>query len=385
MRKILKIVGAIALTLVLAIASIVVYDFLFNQLPADTPRVVTTADYEFSAPDGWLTVCAREAPGCLAVLPCSPSMRGWSSRQYWIEAQSVESAGVVDAASFVERAREEAARLAIANGGRADELLHADDAPTEYDGTEAYTFADASGRHFTQSLFIRLPSGPIQRFTCYAEVTADAPQTSADTCLGVLQQLRFPRAAALAAEREAEAAAAREAEAAAALEAERLAAAARDAAAERERLARAEIAELTRRPFENRPLNERNVDPGSLRSRAAVPGAQARFNRALKDAIPRVRAIVQASKHGTSPFFVMESDPSGWRTIESTVAQLLSLTTDEDDLALAERVYASTVATAVCHARQSISGLGGSVAPDCVGDGLKMLDRLGGYAATLTD
>lgn len=113
MRKVLKIVGAIALTLVLAIASIIGYDLVFNQLPADTPRVVTTADYEFSAPDGWLTACAQEAPGCLAVLPYSPSMRGWSSRQYWIETQSVESAGVVDAASFVERAREEAARLGL--------------------------------------------------------------------------------------------------------------------------------------------------------------------------------------------------------------------------------------------------------------------------------
>lgn len=173
-------------------------DAAFFSLPANSPRVVLTTDYRFDAPDGWITLCANEAPGCIAVKVKPGLTRTWSNRAEWIEVQPVDSANVADAASFRKRAVQTAAALSESAPG-ADSAAPDDVPPDIVEGTEVYAFTSGGGEGYMRSHFVRFPSGEITRFTCHAS------DESHDTaCAEALGGLHFPAAQALAVAREAE-------------------------------------------------------------------------------------------------------------------------------------------------------------------------------------
>jgi hypothetical protein len=200
MRKSIKIVSGIAIAVVVVIAGVFVAAFvsvLRNNLPADSARVVETADYRFDAPEGWITACADRAPGCLAV---AASSHLWSDREYWIEARPVDTTKVADTDSFVQRAISVARTLVLSAGGKPEQLIHIDDSPVAFEGADLFDVEDTTAPRFSRSRFVRFPDGNVMRFTCYGENNAGDKEHD-EACFAALEGLHFPAAAAAEQER----------------------------------------------------------------------------------------------------------------------------------------------------------------------------------------
>lgn len=204
MRRAYKITGIVVLVPIVLLAVIFVgmrLDVWRNGMPADSPRVVETDDYRFEAPDGWITACADKTPGCLAVVPKDRNLPLWDMRAYWIEVHPVDSAGVTSPQSLTQRALDAVRLASQAAGGDPAQLIQADSEPRFLEGVQMLDIVDPSATAFSRSRVVQLPAGNILRFTCYAKVEAEFKEHD-DGCFANLNQLHFPKAAALAAEQE---------------------------------------------------------------------------------------------------------------------------------------------------------------------------------------
>jgi hypothetical protein len=138
---------------------------LFFSLPTDGPRVITTADYDFTAPEGWLTSCTHEVPACLAVAP-DPNVPSWKQRQEWIEVHPVEADGVINMDMLRDHAKPVAYQLAQ---NRIDADLQEVGFRGEAPDVWVYTIVNNAPSHYWRSDFVRLAPDRILRFTCFAQ------------------------------------------------------------------------------------------------------------------------------------------------------------------------------------------------------------------------
>lgn len=158
---------------------------VFYSLPTDGPRVVTTADYDFTAPDGWLTSCAHEAPACLAVAP-DPRVPSWKERTEWIEVHPVAADGVINMDMLREHAKPVAHELAQ---NRIDADLQEVGFRGEAPDVWVYTIVNNAPSHYWRSDFVRLAPDRILRFTCFA-----SDYTHDEACTRGLAAVKFTAA-----------------------------------------------------------------------------------------------------------------------------------------------------------------------------------------------
>jgi hypothetical protein len=158
---------------------------VFFSLPTDGPRVITTADYDFTAPEGWLTSCAHEVPACLAVAP-DPNVPSWEQRQEWIEVHPVEADGVINMDMLRDHAKPVAYQLAQ---NRIDADLQEVGFRGEAPDVWVYTIVNNAPSHYWRSEFVRLAPDRILRFTCFAR-----DYTHDEACTRGLAAVKFTEA-----------------------------------------------------------------------------------------------------------------------------------------------------------------------------------------------
>ena len=193
MRKPVKIVVGVVGAVVLVVVGVFIAAMVSayrHSLPSDSPRVVETDDYRFDAPDRWITTCEDRAPGCLAVLA---SDYQWNDREYWIEAEQM--ADQVEDDAFIDSALGAAAAIAIADGGKPDDLTREDGKFLSFVGGARIDVTHAASARVSRSRFVQLRHGKMLRFTCYGEQSG-SEKAHDDTCSAPLDKLQFPAAAA---------------------------------------------------------------------------------------------------------------------------------------------------------------------------------------------